>query len=90
MSWLTAVVIGRILAESGTPAPDVSDQALLLIKRHNVVVGCSPGDAGMVGDAAIDASFADAGPGDAGVDASPGDAGVADAGMPDAMPDAMP
>jgi hypothetical protein len=74
---LPAIVIGRILAEPGLPAPDVSDPALLLIKRQNVMVGCTPGDAGVPGDAAIDG-------GDAGADAGLVDAGVGDAGVPDA------
>src|SRR5262245_17837399 len=57
----------------------------MLIKRHNVVVGCTPDDGGVGGDAAIDApsdAMTDAGI-DAG-DAGLGDAGVDDGGMPDA------
>lgn len=92
MLWASVVVIGRILAESGSPPPDVHDPALLLIKRKDVVVGCTPGDAGMGGDAAIDAGDAgppDAGPTDAGVtDAGTGDGGLDDAGIDGGMPDA--
>lgn len=89
MYWPTVIVIGRILAESGSPSPTVDDPALLLIKRQNVVI-CPPpvGDAGV--DAGVDAgdgSVADAGVADAGIDAGPTDAGVSDAGV-DAMPDA--
>lgn len=94
MFWATVVVIGRILVEPGLPPPDVHDPALLLIKRRDVVVGCTSGDAGVGGDAASDAVAADAGldggPSDAGIaDASIGDAGTGDAGTGDAgMPDA--
>jgi hypothetical protein len=94
VSWLTAVVIGRILAEQGVPIPDVTDDALLLIKRHNVVVGCTPGDAGVFGDAAVDAfvddaalpdaATIDAGAPDAGIDP---DGGVSDSGISDAGTD---
>lgn len=89
MLWASVVVIGRILAESGSPPPDVHDPALLLIKRTDVVVGCTPGDGGMGGDAAVDAG--DAGPPDAGLDAGLPDAGPMDAGVTDAPSDgAMP
>jgi hypothetical protein len=90
MFWPTVVVLGRILAESGSPPPDVHDPAVLLVKRQNVTVGCTPppGDAGVPGDATIDAVF-DSGIADAGVDAGPADAGLTDAGAGDAgMPDA--
>lgn len=83
MSWLTALVIGRILAQDGFQPPRVEDHALLFIKRSHVTVGCTPGDAGVIGDAAVvlDGAVADAGaPGDASV----GDAGLGDAGVPDA------
>jgi len=97
--WLSAVVIGRILAASGSPPPDVSDPALLLIKRHNAVVGCTPDDGGVSGDAAVDSAIVtgDAGTDDAGtdatidaaIDAGPSDAGVGDGGIGDAdVPDA--
>lgn len=82
MFWATAVVIGRILAESGSPPPEVEDQALLFIKRQDVTVGCTPGDAGPSDDAAIDAP-GDADTGDAN-DGGLADAGVDDAGVPDA------
>ncbi len=91
MFWLATVVIGRILAEPSSPPPDVADEALLLIKRHDVVIGCTPGDAGVMDDAATDADLDAAidatpdGPTDAGVDdGGLDDGGLADAGMPDA------
>jgi hypothetical protein len=73
--WAPVIVLGRILAEVGSPPPDVDDDKLLLIKRHDVVIGCTAGDAGTIGDAAIDAD-----PGDGGID----DGGIDDAGVPDA------
>lgn len=84
--WLATVVIGRVLAEQGAPPPDVTDDRLLLIKRHDVVIGCTPGDAGVMDDAAIDdAADAPADAADAGVaDGGLADGGLADAGMPDA------
>jgi hypothetical protein len=89
VSWQLVAVIARVLADQGFELPEVNDDEVLLIKRHDVAVGCSPGDAGMpdagmsdsgVIDAATDAG-ADA---DAGVDAGVGDAGVGDAGVGDA------
>ncbi|HTL35464.1 MAG TPA: DUF2330 domain-containing protein [Kofleriaceae bacterium] len=85
MSWLSLIVLGRILAQSGFEPPRVSDDAVVLIRRANVTVGC-PGDAGisdggMIGDASVgDAAVADAGTADGGL----GDAGLGDAGVPDA------
>lgn len=80
MSWLTAVVIGRVLAEPGLPPPDVSDDAVLLIQRRDAIVECPTGDAGVGGDAAVDAPLADGG-----FDAPPPDAAITDAGTtPDA------
>ncbi|HEX5060225.1 MAG TPA: DUF2330 domain-containing protein [Kofleriaceae bacterium] len=89
MSWLTVIVLGRILAESGSPPPDVDDQTILLIKRKDVMVGCSPGDAGVDMDAASDAPDGDAAIGDAALDdAGVSDAGIGDAGVDDAGVDA--
>jgi hypothetical protein len=84
MFWPTVIAIGRILAETGSPPPDVDDDTVLLIKRSNVVIGCSD-DAGVPGDAGVDAMLdaLDAGPPDANPgDAGSGDAGVGDAGVP--------
>ncbi len=74
---LVALVLARVIAEAGSPAPNLDDGDVLLIKRQGVQIGngCAPGDAGV--DAAADGSV-DAGPADAGV----GDAGVGDGGMP--------
>ena len=88
MLWLTSVVIGRVLVEPGLPPPDVADEAVLFVKRRNVVVGenCPPGDAGvdagsldaMLPDAALlDAALPDAASGDGGL----GDGGVSDTGL---------
>ena len=68
---LVALVLARVIAEAGSPAPNLDDGDVLLIQRQHVHVGqgCSaPGDAGV----------------DAGDDAGPVDAGVDDGGMPDA------
>lgn len=73
---LVALVLARVIAETGSPAPTLDDGGVLLIKRHDVVIGdaCDPG----MQDAGVDASP------DAADDAGPADAGVGDAGMPDA------
>lgn len=90
---LTSLVIARVIAESGAPMPALMDDAVLMIKRTNVVVGdgCNGGDAG-VGDGGVDApddgAMVDAGTVDAPDDASTidasGDGGLTDAGVPDA------
>src|SRR5512139_948013 len=71
------IVLGRILVEAGSPRPAVADSSLLLIKRHDVTIGCTPGDAGTIADAATDAP-------DPPPDAATADAGLPDGGMPDA------
>lgn len=87
MLWLSAVVMGRLVTESGTPPPDVIDEAVLFVKRHNVVVGpgCPGGDAGVDGglgdggvppDALTDGGVADAS------DGGMSDGGVGDGGVP--------
>jgi hypothetical protein len=80
--WAPVIVLGRILAEPGSVTPDVDDDKLLLIKRQDVVIGCTGGDAG-IGDAGMDA-MPDATPDAAAPDAGTTDAGVSDAGIPDA------
>jgi hypothetical protein len=75
MSWLTLIVLGRILAEPNSPPPDVDDEAVLLIKRQDVTIGCTPQDASVLGDAAYDAAPS--------ADAGAADAGASDAGTPD-------
>ena len=90
---IAALVLARIIAESGTAAPSLDDGDVLLIKRHDVVIGegCSGGDAG-VSDAGTDgAGPADAGLGDGGpTDAGPDDGGSGDAAIPDAGCEAIP
>ncbi|HTL36856.1 MAG TPA: DUF2330 domain-containing protein [Kofleriaceae bacterium] len=81
MPWLIAAVIARVLAIDDVPPPDVDDDEVLLLKRHDVVVGCTTGDAGVGGDASV----GDAAPADAAPDAGPVDAGV-DGGLSDAGP----
>lgn len=84
MSWLTAVVIGRVLAEPGLPAPDVTDDALLLVERYDARVGCTTGDGGVGGDAGLDAMLGDAATPDAGIgDAGTDDGGIGDGGIGD-------
>ncbi len=75
---LVSLVIARVIAESGAPMPALTDDAVLMIKRTNVVVGdgCE-GDALGPRDAGVDDAPTDA-------DAGPIDAGVGDAGTPDA------
>jgi hypothetical protein len=76
VSWQLAVVIARVLADQGFELPDVNDDEVLLIKRHDVAVGCSPGDGGASDAGVGDASVGDATVGDAAVG---GDGGMADA-----------
>ena len=89
MSVLVALVIARVIAESGAPMPVLTDDAVLMIKRTNVVVGdgCvqDPGirDAG-VADAPDDSVLIDAG-----TDAGAGDAGTPDAGCTSIPGDAI-
>lgn len=77
--WI-ALVLARVIAEAGSPAPNLDDGDVLVIQRQHVQVGAgcpSPGDAGVDGgaDAGVDA------PGDADLaDAGPGDGGMPDAG----------
>lgn len=76
MQWAIGFAIARVLAQGDQIPPNVDDDAVLLVKRHDVIVGCSTPDGGVdagVGDAAIDA------PADAAADAGI-DGGVADAG----------
>ena len=80
------LVLARVLADAHAPAPTLSDEAILVLKRHDIRIsnGCTfggsdagPGDAGDAGDAGADGP-ADAGtdaPGDGGIDA-PGDGGI--------------
>ncbi len=85
VSWQLLAVIARILADQGFELPDVNEDEVLLIKRHDVAVGCSPGDAGVT-----DGGITDAGSGatlDAALDGGLGDAGI-DAGVVDAGMDA--
>lgn len=82
-----ALVLARVLAEANGPAPMLTDEAILVLKRHDIRVGngCPGGDAG-VGDAGVDGSFDGSfdgstdGPADAGVD-GPSDAGAGDGGV---------
>jgi hypothetical protein len=80
------LVLARLIAESGTTAmPRVEDDGVLLVKRHDVVIGdgCEPGvDAGVDDGGVADAPDAPDAP-----DAGPNDAGVGDGGMPDADAD---
>lgn len=78
MSWQLATVIARVLADQGYELPDVNEDEVLLIKRHDVAVGCAAGDAGVT-----DGGLPDSGAGDAGID----DGGVTD-GETDAATDA--
>ncbi len=86
---VVALVLARVLAEANGPAPLLSDEAILVLKRHDIRVGNGCGmDAG-VGDGSMDANDAidamgttDAGPTDAGVD-GPTDAAT-DGGVSDA------
>lgn len=74
------LVLARVIAESGTTAmPRVEDDGVLLVKRHDVFVGCDPGPDAGVGDGGVDAPDAPDAP-----DAGPTDAGVDDGGVPDA------
>ena len=78
---VVALVLARVLAEANGPAPVLSDEAILVLKRHDIRVGngCTGTDAG-VGDGGLP---------DGSPDASP-DAGPADAGIPDGPSDAGP
>lgn len=75
---LVALVLARVIAEAGSPAPTLDDGGVLLVKRHDVVIGagCDGVDAGPQ-----DGGVGDGGPADAGLDADPGDAGVGDGGV---------
>ncbi|MFN0253542.1 MAG: DUF2330 domain-containing protein [Kofleriaceae bacterium] len=85
------LVLARVLAEANAPAPELTDQAILVLKRQDIRVGngCTPPDAGvgMDGggrdDGGIDGAYDAAidGAVDAGVDAGVDDAGI-DAGDP--------
>ncbi|MEO7095286.1 MAG: DUF2330 domain-containing protein [Polyangiales bacterium] len=74
---LVALVLARVIAEAGSPAPNLDDGDVLLIKRQHVQIGDAcppPGDAGV-----------DGGTDDGGIDAGPDDAGTGgDADVPDA------
>jgi hypothetical protein len=72
---LVALVLARVIAESGGAMPQLADGDVLLIKRHDVVIGdgCT-GDAGPSDAGTADAGPDDAGPGDAGCEAIAGDA----------------
>jgi hypothetical protein len=86
---VVALVLARVLAEANAPTPELTDQAILVLKRQDIRVGngctATPPDAG-VGDAGVDGAT-DAAI-DAGVDAGVDDAGVDDAGVGDAGIDA--
>lgn len=74
-----ALVLARVLAQGDAPAPVLSDEAILVLKRHDLRVGngCTTtggGDAGVADGSTPDAELPDAGV----------DAGVADAGADDA------
>ncbi len=75
-----ALLIGRLLVAPHDPAPEVTDRAVLFIKRHQLVDPCATPDAGTEDGGAGDGGTPDAGPGDAGTP----DAGLDDAGVPDA------
>ncbi len=90
MLVVTASLIARLLVEPGVPVPDLADDNVLLVKRHDVTLaGCVPGDAGVpldagdagnagvppdAGDAGVPPDASDAGPADAGASCGPGDA----------------
>src|SRR3954465_9518564 len=77
---LVALVLARVIAESGGAMPHVDGDKVLLVKRNNVQVGdCSGPDAGPRGDGGPDDAMPDA--------AGPVDAGVGDAGVPPDAPD---
>src|SRR5881394_3611074 len=80
MATMLAVtlILARVIAENGATMPRVEDDGILLVKRHDVVIGdgCEPGPDAGVGDGGVDAPDA--------TDAGPSDAGVGDGGMPDA------
>src|SRR4051812_8851711 len=67
---LVALVLARVIAESGGAMPHVDGDKVLLVKRNNVQVGdCDGADAGPRGDGGPDDAIPDdAGPVDAGVD----------------------
>lgn len=89
---LVSLVIARVVMESGSPAPQLTDDAVLLVQRRDVTVGngCG-GDAGPDGgvpDGGADAGPIDGGPIDAGVDAGM-DGGGSDAGCTSIPGDAI-
>ena len=77
---LVALILARVIAEAGSPAPNLDDGDVLVIKRQHVQIGPGCPTSGDAGVDAGDDGGVDAGPADAGV----GDAGVDDGGMPDA------
>ncbi len=92
------LVLARVLAEANGPAPALSDEAILVLKRHDIRVGngCTGtgtggdgglGDGGLGGsDGASSDGTVDAGTADGPIDAGPtdaGDGGVADGSVGD-------
>lgn len=86
-----ALVIARVLAEAGAPTPTFTEEAILVLKRHDLRIGngCPGADAG-VGDGGVgdDSGFSDGsidgpidGPTDAGVVDGPSDASLDDGGV---------
>jgi hypothetical protein len=82
------LALARVLAEANSPAPVLSDEAILILKRTDIRVGngCTGPDAG-VGDGGLSDGASD-GPSDAGfdggVDGGVDDGGVDDGGVDDA------
>jgi len=67
-----SLVLARLVVEPNTPAPQLTEDAVLLVERHFVDLGCDP-------TPIDDAGIPDAGSTDAG----PSDGGATDAGVPD-------
>ena len=87
---VVALVLARVLADASQPAPTLTDETILVMKRTDLRVGngcMAPPDAGASDAGPSDAGASDAGPSDAGPsDAGPSDAGPSDAGPSDAGP----
>jgi len=80
-----ALVLARVLAEANGPAPTLSDEALLVLKRHDIRVGngctANPGGDGGLGDGGLGDGSSSDGPADAGTLDGPTDAGAGDGGV---------